>query len=398
MPKVLRILNRLNIGGPTFNAGYLTKYLEPDYETLLVAGQKDEAEASSDFIIKDLGLKPVYIPDMYRAINPLNDRKAYRHLRQLIREYQPDIVHTHAAKAGALGRLAAIHENVPVVLHTFHGHVFHSYFNPIKTQVFLRIERYLAKRSSRIIAISRLQKQELGEVFKVAPLDKIEQVPLGFNLARFQEGIAEKRITFRKKYQLADDEIAIGIIGRLAPVKNHPLFLQALKQVLGQTDKKVRAFIIGDGEEREALETLAEELSIPFATEKDLSQPQPLTFTSWIREIDVANAGLDAVVLCSLNEGTPVSLIEAQAANKPIISTRVGGIEDVVKEGETALLSDSGDVNGFAQNLLQLIETEGMLQQMGRDGAAYVMERYSYQRLVSDMKELYDRLLGINNE
>ena len=171
----------------------------------------------------------------------------------LINEFKPDVVHTHAAKAGALGRLAAFHERVPVILHTFHGHVFHSYFSSIKSRVFLMIERYLAKKSSGIIAISERQKKELTFKYRVCPAEKVHMIPLGFDLRKFQEDIPEKRETFRKKYFLEDDEIAVGIIGRLVPVKNHPLFMASAASVLKQTKRKVRFFIIGDGEIRNEL-------------------------------------------------------------------------------------------------------------------------------------------------
>lgn len=158
MPKVLRLINRLNLGGPTYNAAYLSKFLAPEFETLLVAGMKADSEESSEFIIRQMGLQPVYIPEMHREINLLEDRKAYKKIRELIGDFRPDIVHTHAAKAGALGRLAATAMRVPVIVHTFHGHAFHSYFSPAKTYVFKQIERYLSSLSTRIIAISDTQK------------------------------------------------------------------------------------------------------------------------------------------------------------------------------------------------------------------------------------------------
>jgi UDP-N-acetylglucosamine:LPS N-acetylglucosamine transferase len=202
MPKVLRIINRLNLGGPTYNAAYLSKYMAPEFETLLVSGMKDESEASSAFITDSLGLKPVYIKNMHRSLNPIQDRKAYKEIVKIIREFKPDIVHTHAAKSGALGRLAAINEGVPVILHTFHGHIFHSYFNPLKTKLFLKIERYLSRKSSKTIAISQKQFEELCYDFNIDKPEKFEIVPLGFDLQRFYEGKEEKRKGFREKYNL----------------------------------------------------------------------------------------------------------------------------------------------------------------------------------------------------
>lgn len=395
MPRVLRIINRLNLGGPTYNAAYLTKYLEPEFETLLVSGMKDEQEASSEYIVKQLGLNPVYVPDMYRELNPFKDYKSYYRLRKLIEEFKPDIVHTHAAKAGAVGRLAAIHSGVKTIIHTFHGHVFHSYFNPVKTNVFLNIERYLAKRTTKIICLSQSQHDELVYQYRIAPSEKFNIIPLGFDLSRFSTDISKKRSYFREKYSVGEDEIAIGIIGRLVPVKNHALFLKALKTVVEQTDKKVRAFVIGDGELRADLETLATELSLPFSGLTESKKPM-LTFTGWEREVDICNAGLDVIALTSNNEGTPVSLIEAQASSKPIVTTKVGGIENIVIPGETALLSEPHDIDEFARNMLRLVNDATIRKEMSMKGRDFVENRFSYQRLCSDMATLYRQLHSKN--
>lgn len=391
MPKVLRIINRLNLGGPTFNVSYLTKHMSPEFETLLLSGVKDDTEESSEFIPKSLGLEPLYIPEMHRELNPSLDRAAYIKIKKIIKKFKPDIVHTHAAKAGALGRLAASHCKVPVILHTFHGHVFHSYFSPVKTRFYLEVERYLAKKSTRIIAISNTQKQELAHDFKICREKKIEVIPLGFDLSKFQTNQEGNRKSFRERYSLKENEIAIGIVGRLVPVKNHELFLRSIKIVLSKATYPVRAFIIGDGEDRNKIENLAQNLGLTISSETDSSAN--VTFTSWIKEVDKVYAGLDIVALTSKNEGTPVSLIEAQASNKPIVSTNVGGIEDVVQVGKTALLSESGDENVFAENILKLVEDPSYRRSFGLDGWDFVNERFHYNRLVKDMSGLYNQLL-----
>ncbi|GAB4145579.1 MAG: glycosyltransferase family 4 protein [Bacteroidia bacterium] len=392
MPKVLRIINRFNLGGPTYNVAYLSKYMAPEYETLLVGGAKDASEESSDFIVQQLGLKPVIIPEMRRSINPLNDYKAYRELKKIIREYRPDIVHTHASKAGTLGRLAAASCGVPVIVHTFHGHVFHSYFNKLTTTVFKIIERYLARKSSAIVAISEKQKQELTEEHHICAKEKISVIPLGFDLDRFRTDKEIKRKIFRSKWQIGDDELVISIIGRLVPVKNHTMFLHVISKVLKTApDKKLRFLIVGDGECRAELELQAKQLEIPFAAAAGTFDP--LIFTSWEKEVDVVLAGSDIVCLTSWNEGTPVSLIEAQAASVPIVSTRVGGIEDVVKEGETALLSPPGDIDAFEKQLQRLIQDDQLRKKFSVQGWLHASSLFHYTRLVSDMKSLYDRLL-----
>ena len=394
MPKVLRIINRFNLGGPTYNAAYLTKYLPDEYETLLIGGDKEESEDSSQHILDDLGIDPVIIPEMRRAIRFGNDYAAYKKIKQIIEEFKPDIVHTHASKAGTLGRMAAFSCNVPAVVHTFHGHVFHSYFSKAKTTIFKRIEKRLAEKSSAIVAISNIQKQELGEIHKIAPLDKIEVIPLGFDLQRFQVDLDKKRAVFRTKYQIDDDEIAIGIIGRLVPIKNHKLFLQGLKHLLENSNKKVRAFIVGDGESRDEIIAFAEELELDFCRSNIEFKKAPLTFTSWIKNIDVVNAGMDIIALSSLNEGTPVSLIEAQAANNPIISTNVGGIENVVIQNKTGLLSEIEDVQSYGENLLELVENEDKRKLMQKEGWNHVKDQFSYKRLVNDVDQLYKKLLN----
>jgi glycosyltransferase involved in cell wall biosynthesis len=393
MPRVLRILNRLAVGGPVLNATYLTKFMSPDFETLLVVGEIEDHEKSAEYLIHELGINHVTIPGMGRSINPASDYFAYQELKKLIKSFKPDIVHTHAAKPGALGRLAASATNVPGIVHTFHGHVFHSYFNSAKTRFFINTERYLGRKSDAIIAISEQQKKELAQDFKIAPEEKFHVVPLGFDLDRFQTGQEEKRKKFRTEFSIADDEIAIGIIGRLVPVKNHYLFLKAIKHVFDHSSKKVKAFIIGDGETREDLENLANEVGIPFSSQNSAEHMHPLVFTSWRSDVDVINAGLDIICLTSFNEGTPVSLIEAQAANKPIVSTRVGGIADIVVEGETALLADIQDAETFSNHLLRLVEDDELRQRLGSKSRSHVLGRFSYQRLVEDMSRLYYHLL-----
>jgi glycosyltransferase involved in cell wall biosynthesis len=393
MPRVIRILNRMAIGGPVLNATYLTKYMAPEFETMLVVGEKEGHEKSAAHLAESLGIDYVTIPGMGRSINPMADYNAYRQIKKLIRDFKPDIVHTHAAKPGALGRLAASACNVPGILHTFHGHVFHSYFNSAKTKAFVNVERFLARKSDIIVAISEQQKKELSQDFRIAPPEKFRVVPLGFDLARFQEGQDEKRKTFRAEFGVADDEIAIGIIGRLVPVKNHALFLQGLRYVLDRTSRRIKAFIIGDGDARPGLEEQARALGIPFSIHTDTHHPHPLIFTSWRQDVDTINAGLDISALTSFNEGTPVSLIEAQAANKPVVSTRVGGIGDIVKEGETALLSEINDADTFCSNLLRVVEDDRLRERLGATSSAYVTERFSYRRLVGDMSRLYHELL-----
>jgi glycosyltransferase involved in cell wall biosynthesis len=394
MPKVLQIHNRLIVGGPSIIVTALTKYLSPEFETLMVVGEKEDHEQSAAYMAEEMGINYVTIPQMGRSINPLNDYQAYRKLKAVIKDFQPDIVHTHAAKPGALGRLAASAMNVPAIVHTYHGHVFHSYFNNVKSNIYINTERFLARKSTAIVAISETQKKELVEEFKIAPVEKFRVIPLGLDLEKFHEDQPQKRKLFREEFGLNEEDVAIGIVGRLVPVKNHSLFLKAIAHVLTNTSKKIKAFIVGDGETRNALEIMAGQLNIQFSTEIDKTHTYPLIFTSWRSDVDVINAGLDIVTLTSLNEGTPVSLIEAQAANKPIVSTRVGGISDIVIEGKTALLANVDDHAGFCQHLQRLVEDDNLRVELGSNSSYFVTRRFSYQRMVEDTAELYLQLLG----
>src|SRR6202012_2752907 len=212
--------------------------------------------------------------------------------------------HTHAAKAGALGRLAAHSCNVPVIIHTFHGHVFHSYFGKIKTNIYKNVERFLTRKSSAIIAISDKQKQELCIEHKIAPLQKTIVVPLGFDLSKFSDNQPEKRKKFREKYQIEEDEICIVIIGRLAPVKNHPLFLKAIEYVKNNSGKKIRAVIVGDGNLRNDLMQLCTNLNLDYCYYPEGQKKAAIIFTSWIQDVSYPLAGSDIVCLTSFNEGT----------------------------------------------------------------------------------------------
>lgn len=393
MPRVLRILNRLIIGGPAINATYLTKYLAPEFETQLVIGGKDDHEQDAVHLTEKLGIDPIIVPEMKRSINPVADGKAYQRVKAIIEKYKPDIVHTHAAKSGVIGRKAAEACNVPVIVHTFHGHVFHSYFSKFQTDSFILIERYLAKRSTGIIAISPSQKDELANVYKICPEEKIHIIPLGLDLDNIQNDQDRKRTTFRTQYGIADDEIAVGIVGRIVPIKNHTLFVNAAARIYAQAGKKVRFVIVGDGDMRPQMEKDFELHNIDYAYYPENKNKATAICVSWQEDISLVLAGLDIVVLTSHNEGTPLSLIEAQAAAKPVVSTNVGGVADVVIDGKTGFITDPGNEAQLADAVLKLIADQEMRYNFGLEGRKFANSRFSYQRLVGDMSEYYNRLL-----
>ena len=215
--KVLRIINRFNLGGPTYNATFLSAFLSDRFETKLIGGKHEEYEGGSLFIPHKYGVEPEIIESLQREIDFKKDKQAYQEIRKIIQDFKPDIVHTHASKSGAIGRLAASKENVPVIIHTFHGHVFHSYFGKLKTLFYKKVERHLAKKSSVVITISDIQKDELENIHKIIPNNKAKVINLGFDLTKFQTNQQKKRLDFIKAYNIKENEICIGIIGSIQP-------------------------------------------------------------------------------------------------------------------------------------------------------------------------------------
>ena len=382
--RILRIINRFNIGGPTYNATFLARFMGEQYETMLIGGLPEEGESDSLYILNNYGVEPVLIDELVRNPDLSSDRKAYKRIKEIISEFNPHIVHTHASKAGALGRKAAISCKVPVVVHTFHGHVFHSYFGAAKTLLFKGIERRLAKKSNAIIAISDKQREELVHEHKISKPEKTKVVNLGFDLDPFNEKRQRLRETKRRELGLSD-EVAIALIGRFAPIKNHEMFFDVVEEILAKTNKKVKFFVVGDGTEREYIEERTEKINRTNA--------ETVILTSWIKDIGSFNAAMDIVCMTSLNEGTPVSLIEAQAANIPVISTDVGGVRDVVIDGETGFIVPSKDVSAFSEKLLKLIEDEKKRLEMSQNGWTFVKDKFHYKTLVKNMEQIYAELL-----
>lgn len=389
--RILRILNRFNLGGPTYNASLLTKYLSDNYETLLIGGPNEKNEHDSMHIPHSLGIEPQIVDSMVRSLNFFQDRKAYSDIKKIIADFKPDIVHTHASKAGALGRRAAHQLNVPVVVHTYHGHVFEAYFNGFVSNIYKGIERRLSRKTDAIIALSERQRNDLVVKHRICKTDQVHIIPNGFDLDKYQVSADEKRKAFREKYKLAPTDFAVGIIGRMVPVKNHGLFVEVIDRVLKQDGSRLRVFIVGDGETKDETVALLQQKGIDFT--ENGGPTATVHFTSWQTDVDAIIAGLDLVALTSLNEGTPVCLIEAQAANCPVVSTDVGGIRDIVVDGKTALLSAGGNADAMAANILRLMNEEDYYNSFKTDGNAFVRERFHFMRMVNDIDQLYRSLL-----
>lgn len=380
--RVLRILNRFNVGGPVWNVALLTKYLPDTYETKLVGGKAGAHEGDAEEILSILQIKATIIPSISREVSFVQDIKACIELRKVIRNFQPNIVHTHTSKAGFLGRIAALTLGVPIIVHTYHGHVFEGYFSSAKSKIIQIIERFLARKSTAIIAISETQKKALVYQFKIAPSDKTHVIPLGFDLERFYPS-DEKRKQARANYSLTEETIAVGIVGRLTAIKNHQLFLRAAKITLSKTNLTYRFFIVGDGENLEDLKNLSKEFGISSKVE----------FTSWIHSMEQFYPAMDLVCLTSINEGTPVTMIEAQASGVPVISTKVGGVENTMIHGLTGLLLSSFDPKELAEKIEHLASHPAQRNQMSKNAHTFVREEFCYLALIKNMDNLYKKLL-----
>jgi glycosyltransferase involved in cell wall biosynthesis len=395
--KVLRIHSRIHLGGPIFNVAYLSKYLAPDFETKLLVGTIQPDEISAEYLLKELGLSYTILPDLKRSINPISEIRAFFKIRKIIKDFKPTIVHTHTAKAGVIGRLAAWSCGVPVIIHTFHGHVFHSYFSGIVTWGIKITERFLSKISTGIIAISEVQKNELATIYKVANPKKIKIIPLGLDLDKFSEKKEVKRKAFREKYDLNVDEVAFALIGRFAPIKNHDLLFEAIKQFKEENNtnfQKSVFFLVGDGELKKEFQKKLKDYNISFSEKCRDFVGGGIIFTSWIKNVDEIMPGFDAVVLTSHNEGTPLSLIESQATGIPVISTRVGGVENVVLHKKTGIIVSSGDKTALSNTFLQFVVDKELRLTLGNNGEAWAQTNFSYRRLVEDMKIYYHSLLS----
>lgn len=384
--KILRILTRLNIGGPAIHAVLLTREFNNDeFESTLLCGSVSDYEGDMGYITDIYNVKPFYLAELKREINPIKDFVAFFSIFKYIRKFKPDIVHTHTAKAGTLGRIAAILAGVPVKVHTFHGHVFEGYFGRISTGFFIFVERFLAKFTDAIIAISPGQRCDIVEKYKITTPDRCRVIRLGFDLEKFLKA-DEKKNLFRKRFNFKEDDILVGIIGRLAPIKNHKMFIDAAAYIneCKETEliDKTKFIIVGDGEMKEEL--------LIYSKSKGLKEK--VVFTEWVRNIEEVYADLDIVALTSINEGTPVSLIEAMTSSKPVVSTDVGGVKDAV--GEVGIAVKSGDYKTMANKILDLVSSHEKRKDLGRRGQELVKDKYSKDRLVAELKELYKELLS----
>jgi glycosyltransferase involved in cell wall biosynthesis len=383
--KVLRIINRFNVGGPVYNVTYLSKYLPDNYETKLVGGCVTESEYDARYILRHHGISAEILPSMSRKINLLGDIRTLFQLMRIIKTFKPDIVHTHASKAGILGRIAGRLMGVPVIVHTYHGHVFHGYFHPIINRMVVFIERLLGKFSTMIITISSAQHAEIIDKYRIVPSKKACIIPLGFDLSRF-EASKVNRESIRLEYNLKPHQTAVAIVGRLAPIKNHHLFIDAAALTHKKYPEDFMFYIVGDGKLRESLEA--------YVAENYPGLVNSIVFKSWVTDMTECYPAMDIVCLTSFNEGTPVSLIEAQSSCIPVISTNVGGVKDIIDVNQTGFILQGHSSEELSKYLIELHLNRDLRIKMSQNACNFVTEKFSYQRLVADVDQLYTSLLA----
>lgn len=381
--KVLRIIARLNIGGPAIHAILLSEGLDKkSFETVLLAGLPQDDEGDMLYLAQEKGVQPIIIPELGRSLNLKSDLAAFWKIFLRISREKPDIIHTHTAKAGALGRSAAIlykclHPQAKIkLIHTFHGHVLSGYFNRVKTLFFIWIERGLALFTRRIIAVSAGVKSELVKL-RVSRPDKIAVIPLGLELDDF--------FNISRNGAGSRDYKTVTIIGRLVPIKNHRMFLQAAKKIKERISgaQKIKFMVVGGGPLAPGLKSYSRSLGLD----------DEVVFTGWQKNLAEIYRQSDVVALSSLNEGTPVALIEAQAAACPCVATNVGGVADVISAGKSGLLAAPGDLESFVESLLKLLYNPALARVMGEYGREAMRDRFSKARLVKNMEDLYSHLI-----
>jgi glycosyltransferase involved in cell wall biosynthesis len=378
---LVRVFSRLNVGGPSIHVILLTSGLRPfGCETTLVLGRTAEHEGNMNYLAERSGVQPVVIPSLSREISLVNDLRSTFALWSLLKKHRPQIIHTHTSKAGFSGRIAARMAGIPVVVHTFHGHVLHGYFGPVKTRLFISLERLLARWTDAIVTVSQTVKNDLV-AHRIAPEDKFRVIELGLDLQPFLS-LAEPSGVLRKNWSTAVDRPLVGIVGRLVPIKDHETFLLAAAEVR-RRGCDARFAVIGDGVLRRALEIRTGELGLG----------ENVRFFGWRRDLPEVYADLDLVALSSRNEGTPVSLIEATAAGKPVIATAVGGVPDFIKHGVNGILVSTGDYRALAEGILDILANPAMARAMANRGRNIVAERFSILRLLDEHYDLYYNLL-----
>jgi glycosyltransferase involved in cell wall biosynthesis len=386
-PKLLIIHNRLVVGGPALDIIPLAYHLRNEFEIHILYGQKEADETEPSFMLdKYEGLTLVFNKYLQRSLHLVKDYRAYRFIKKYIARFKPDIVHTHGAKVGLFGRVAAHKLKVPLIIHTFHGHFFHSYFNRFLTRSLVIAERRLLKFTDHVIAISETQKKELQNILRITDEEKIRLIPLGVDY--IDPSMKDHyRQAFKRTYRIDENTICIGLLGRLVGIKNPQFFIDVVEYVLKNNTRKVKFFIAGDGYEKPAMKRKMQERNIAFT---DSSQADvPVIFTSWVQNIQNVLEGMDVVVLTSFNEGTPMSLIEAQLCGIPVVAVNVGGVKDTMIAGKTGFLIDGHDIGRFGEALIRLITNKDLRGTMGEKAQEFAAVSFSKETEIQNFRKLY---------
>jgi glycosyltransferase involved in cell wall biosynthesis len=367
--RVMRVIARMNVGGPAWQVSVLTRGLQPpDFNTHLVCGRVADDEA--DFIeLRDPALPCTYVDGLGRSVKPLDDLRAFITLVRMMRREKPDIVHTHTAKAGVLGRLAAVVARVPYRVHTFHGHVLHGYFSPRVTKAIIVIERLLARRTKVLVAVGSKVRDDLLDA-NIGRPEQYRIVPPGVEISA-----SYTRAEARQTFDLPLDTPIILFVGRLTRIKRPDRLIEAMALVLNQRPDAILT-IAGEGDLLDDTKQLAEPLgdSVRFlGWQSDLSKVYPLA---------------DLVVLTSDNEGMPVTLIEASMLGIPSVTTDVGSAREVVLDGKTGCVV-SADSRAVAASLLDLLSDPQRLVQFGLAARRHAEEKFGTSRLVGDYASIY---------
>ncbi|MBI4614858.1 MAG: glycosyltransferase [Planctomycetes bacterium] len=391
--RVLRLIARLNVGGPAQHVVWLARSLAPrGYSTLLAAGDvgRGEEELSREFLAR-WGVRFRRIRELGREIRPLADFMAFLRLLSLCLRYRPDIVHTHTAKAGALGRAAALAGALlsgrrPAIVHTYHGHVFEGYFGRAKTIFYLAVERTLARFSDALVVLSQLQAKDLAGTYRIAPPEKFRIVPLGLDLAPFLAArVSEKRRGEARRAfgiaQIPPETPLVGWVGRLAPVKRPELFVEAAARIRERLPG-ARFVLVGEGELRSRVERAIRERGLQDS----------VRLAGTVRDLAPLYADLDVLALTSANEGTPLAILEAFAAGVPVVATAVGGVPDLLA-GERGVLVPPGDAAALADAVSALLGDAARARAISERARDYVAREHDLSSLAERTGILYAEIL-----
>jgi len=386
MKKILLITNRLVIGGPSRHVAMLAKELQKDNEVLVVGGSAAMGEVLALELFEGLTNKPILIQELSRKLSLTRDYKVYRKLRNIIHDFQPDIVHTHTSKVGALGRMAAKNEGVRAIFHTYHGLIFENYFAGILNKGLIQLDRYLAKFTMKIIALSPQQKNSLVDKYKICSADKVKIISLAIDI----KTDSELRKKSRDYYGLKDSMVFIGVVGRLVKIKNLSLFLGGVDFLLKKGVNNFRVLIVGDGDDKENLMAHLRSLKIAYSDGESagFAKKTIVHFSSWQRELASIYAGLDVVALTSLSEGTPMSLMEAQLTGNAVIASNVGGVSDIIPEGK-GLLFDIDNPQSFYDALFKLVSSESLRNDISKQAQEYAKQAYSVENMMGKILDVY---------